>query len=231
LWLSAAITKVLNLIGGILKMTDRYQIGNAQTIGYHEIQNNFFSTVYNDDGDLLAVLADGAVNHPNGRIAALISVSCCVNTFIQKFSRAEPTQTNQFLFETAMKANRNVQDSVYIGKSPRLSLTMALFRERELYYFSVGMNRIFLYNGHNELVIGADAKKSHFDGKCNLAPKNIVGILSTGAYANAHPMERIRIIESKNLIFDKAQAIIESVTKKGLAKQLSATALLVEVTR
>ncbi|MCL2151756.1 MAG: protein phosphatase 2C domain-containing protein [Oscillospiraceae bacterium] len=212
-------------------MIDRYLIGNAQTIGRREIQNNIFSTVYNDDGDLLAVLADGAVDHPNGRIAAIVAVGCCVNTFIQKFARAEPTQTNQFLYDTAMKANRNVQDAVFIGKSPRLSLTMTLFRANEMYYFSVGVNKIFLYNGHNEFVLGSDANKSRFEGKCDLSPKDIVGILSTGAYENAHPMERIKIIGSKTQVFDKAQAIIEAVNKRGLEKQLSATALLVEVLR
>jgi len=210
-------------------MTDRYLIGNAQTIGSREIQNNVFSTAYNDAGDLLAILADGAVDHPNGRIAALIAVGCCVNTFIQKSSRVESKETGRFLLDTAMKANRNVQDAVFIGKGPRLSLTMALFRGKELHCFNVGLNKTFLYNGHNEKALGADAKNSFFNGKCDLAPKDVVGILSAGAYASAHPMERIKIIESDRDIFDKAQAIIETVSNKRLAVQLSATALLVEV--
>jgi len=210
-------------------MTDRYLIGNAQTIGYREIQSNVFSTAYNDAGDLLAVLADGAIDHPNGRIAALIAVRCCVNTFVQQFSRIESEQISQFLLDTALKANRNIQDSVYIGKSPRLSLTMALFRDKELHYFNVGVNKIFLNNGHNERMLGAGVKGSSSYGKCTLAIKNIVGVLSAGAHDHAHPMERIKIIESNTGVFDKAQAIIASVNKKGLTKQLSATALLVEV--
>jgi len=212
-------------------MIDRYLIGNAQNIGGREIQNNVFSTVYTDTGDLLAVLADGAVDHPNGRIASIIAVGCCVNTFIQKFPHTEPLLIGQFLFETALKANRCVEDAVYLGKPPRMSLTMTLFKGNELYYFSVGTNKIFLYNGHNELILGSDPDKSHTEGKCSLSPKYIVGILSTGAYSNAHPMERIRIMESKKHIFDKAQEVIESVNKKGLKKQLCATALLIEVTK
>jgi len=210
-------------------MTDRYLIGNAQTIGSREIQNNVFSTAFNDTGDLLAILADGTIDHPNGRIAALIAVGCCVNTFIQKSSSVESRETSQFLLDTALKANRSVQDAVYVGKGPRLSLTMALFRGKELHCFSVGLNKTFLYNGHNEKALGADAKNSFFNGKCDLSRKNTVGILSAGAYAQAHPMERIRIIESDRDIFEKAQAIIESVSNKRLAVQLSATALLIEV--
>jgi len=212
-------------------MTDRYLIGNAQTIGYRETQSNVFSTAYDDAGDLLAVLADGAIDHPNGRVAAIIAVGCCVNAFIQKFSRIEPAQISQFLLETALKANKNIQDSVYIGKSPRLSLTMALFRDRELHYFNVGTNKLFLYNGHNERALGSDANNPNSYGKCVLSPRNIVGILSAGAHDRAHPMERIKIIESNSEIFDKAQAIIASANKKGLTKQLSATALLIGVSK
>lgn len=212
-------------------MIERYLIGNAQTIGSREIQSNMFSSVYNDAGDLLAVLADGAVDHPNGRIAAIIAVNCCVNTFIQKFPRTEPINASQFLLDTARKVNRSVEDAVFIGKSPRLSLTMTLFRGKELYFFSVGVNKMFLYNGHNELVLGSDANHSHSNGRCNLSPRNIVGVLSAGAYTNMHPIERIKIIESRKQVYDKAQAIIESVNKKGLPKQLSATALLIEVSR
>jgi len=212
-------------------MNDRYLIGNAQTIGYREIQSNVFSTAYNDAGDLLAVLADGAIDHPNGRISAIIAVRCCVNMFIQKFSSVDSAQANQFLLETALAANKSIQDSVYIGKSPRLSLTMALFRGKELHYFNVGVNKIFLNNRHNERTLGAGANSTSSYGRCNLSPKDIVGILSTGAHDRTHPMERIKIIESNLNINDKAQAIIVSVNKKGLTKQLSATALLVEVAK
>jgi len=212
-------------------MTDRYLIGNAQTIGYREIQSNVFSTAYDDAGDMLAVLADGAIDHPNGRVAAIIAVGCCVNIFIQKFSHIESAQISKFLLETALKANKNVQDLVFIGKSPRLSLTMALFRDKELHYFNVGANKIFLNNGHNERILGADPNSSSKYGKCILSPKDIVGLLSAGAHDHAHPMERIKIIESDKEIFEKAQAIIKAVNKKGLTKQLSATALLIEVTK
>jgi len=212
-------------------MTNRYLVGNAQTIGRREIQNNIFSTAYNDAGDLLAVLADGTIDHPNGRIAAIIAVGCCINTFIQKFPHVESAHAARFMMETALKANRKVVDAVYLGKSPRLSLTMAMFRDNGMHFFSVGVNRIFLYDGHNERAIGADANNPYSDGMCDLSPGSIVGILSVGAYSHAHPMERIKIVESRKSVFDKAQDIIGSVDKKGLTNQLSATALLIEVTK
>ena len=212
-------------------MTNRYLVGNAQTIGCREIQNNYFSTTYNDTGDLLAVLADGGIDHRNGRIASMMAVGTCAGIFTQKFSYVETMQINQFLLDTALKAQKHVKNVVFIGKSPRLSLTMGLFRGQELHYFSVGTNKIFLYNEQNEWVIGERTNNAFSEGKYPIAPKNIIGFLSTGAYINSHPMERIRIIESKTEVFDKAQAIIDTVKKKSLITQLNATALLVEVAK
>ena len=212
-------------------MTNRYLIGNAQTIGCREIQNNYFSTVYNDAGDLLAVLADGAIDHRNGRMAAIVAVGSCVGTFTQKFSDLQPDQTGEFLMDMALKAKRQVQDVVYIGKIPRISLTMALFKDQTVYYFGVGTNKIFLYNGHNERILGENAANPYSCGKCEIEYKNVIGILSAGAHSNAHPMERLKIMESKAEINDKAQAIIESVSKKNLIIQQNATALLIEVAK
>ena len=212
-------------------MINRYLIGNAQTIGYREVQNNYFSTIYNDAGDLLAVLADGSIDHRNGRMAAIVAVGSCVSTFTQKFSNLEPEQTGDFLLQTALKAKRQVQDTVYIGKIPRVSLTMALFRGQDMYYFGVGTNKIFLYNGHNERILSEESASPYYGGKLAVDNKNIIGVLSAGAYENAHPMERIKVIESKAEIHDKAQTIIESVSKKNLMVQLNATVLLIEVAK
>jgi hypothetical protein len=108
---------------------------------------------------------------------------------------------------------------------------MALFRDQDMYYFGVGSNKIFLYNGHNERILSEDSTKPYSDGKITLEQKNIIGILSLGAYENAHPKERLRVIEAKTEIFDKGQAIIESVSKKNLIIQQNATVLLIEVAK
>jgi len=208
-------------------MISRYQIGNAQTIGCRSVQSNYFSTTYTDNGDLFAVLADGTIDHANGRKAAVTAVEYCVDSFL----RNPRAYTSQFMLETAINANRRIQDAIFTGKNPRLSLTMILFTDESLQYFNVGVNKICLYNGHNEQILGSNANNSHSSGICGLSPKNIVYILSAGAHTDAHPMERIKIIESKKKLFDKTQAIIESVKVKGLNNQMNATALLIEVVK
>ena len=213
-------------------MNNRYLIGNAQLIGSREIQSNYFATAFNENGDLLAVLADGTIDHPNGRAAAIMAVENCTNIFRQRYAIVQHEQGNhQFLFETAMKANRRIQETFYFGRSPRVSLSLVLFSGDKLQYFNVGVNQIYIYNGHNERTLGNIASSSYSSGVCGLPPANIVGLFSAGAHANAQPMERIKVIESKKEVFDKAQAIIESVRKKGLEIQLNATVILVEVAR
>ena len=211
-----------------MTMNDRYMIGNAQTIGCREIQSNFFSTAYNEDGDLFAVLADGAIDHPNGRAAAVVAVESCVSAFRQKLFYVERENASQFLLDTALKAGRHVQDVVYLDRVPHLSLAMALFRGNDVQFFNVGANRIFFYNGHNERVLGDFANSAYANGRCSIPPGNVIGFFSTGAHAYLHPMERINIIESKGEVFDKAQTIVDILCDKGLSNQLNATVLLVE---
>ena len=208
-------------------MTSRYLIGNAQMIGRKEVQSNYFATAYNHFGHLLAVLADGNVDHLNGRKAAKFAVESCIYEFSQdRLQLADKDDT----LETVFGINKRVQELLYMKPTPRLSLTIAIFAQHELRFFTVGSNRLFLYNGHNERLIDYDEKSPFFFGKYGLGHKNVVGIYSVGAHTVTHPMERIKIVECSNdSISDKAQSIVDTVVAKGLQSQLNATALLVEV--
>ncbi|MDR2712338.1 MAG: hypothetical protein LBB91_04400 [Clostridiales bacterium] len=211
-----------------MTMLNRYQIGNAQTIGRHEVQTNYFSTISNKTGELFAVLADGTIDHQNARLAATMAVEFCVYSFLYNLNLKD---AGRFLFETALKANERIQDSFYLGKNPRLSLSMALFMGKELQYFNVGQNNICYYNGHNELALGNDLNNPYSGGQCNLAAHDIIGIFSSGVSGITHPMERLKIIGAKKEIFAKAQTLIELVNKKNLDNQANATALLIEVAK
>lgn len=203
-----------------------YSIGNAQTIGCREVESNYFSIVYNEAGNLFAVLADGSIDHKNGRKAAVLTVRYCVNAFLRNIQNVD---TSQFMHKTALNACRCVQDAIYLDKTPHLSLTMALFINDEMQYFNVGVNKVYFYNGHNERTIGGDLNLPYSSGKCKLPLKNVIGIFSNGAHSATHPIERINIISSREDAYNKAQAIIETVKGKCLNNQLNATALLIEV--
>lgn len=206
-------------------MNEQYQIGNAQTIGSREVQSNYFSIVSNDAGELFAVLADGTIDHPNGRKAAIIAVEYCVEAFLQNSMYQQEGHT---MLDIALRANKQIQEKIYIGKTPRLSLTMALLKKQELQYFNVGANKLYLYEGHRERIFTSNTNKPYTYARYELSPGNVLGALSPGAHTVTHPMERIKIIESKEKIYDKAQAVIELIKRKNLNNQLNATVLLIE---
>ena len=212
-------------------MFERYRIGNAQIIGRKKVQSNYFSTKYNKSGDLLAVLADGTIDHPNGRKAAMLAVEYYIDALSQNLYSGH---LNLFALDTAIRANRHIQSLIYIGRIPRLSLSVVLFSKGEIGYFNVGANEIFLYDGDNERIVSDDTRNpniSYSSGRLKVRSKSVIGIMSAGIYAFTHPMERLRIIESKINTFEKAQAMVEVVNNKKLNNQLNATTLLVEVLR
>ena len=210
----------------------RYQIGNAQWIGLREVQSNYFSTFFTDSGDLIAVVADGAVDHPNGRNSAVIAVEHCMDKFIRvEFPHnAELPDVSRFMLEIAREANKRVQDSVYLGVPPRLSLTVVYFSGRTAHFFDVGTNKFFLYNGRNEQLLNQPANTPYRTGRHDIKREEVFGIFTAGTHSALQPVERIKIVGSagKGKIFDKAQTIIEAVKARNFLNQLNATALLIE---
>ena len=209
-------------------MAKKYLIGNAQTIGSCEEQSNYFAIVDNDSDELLAVLADGTIDHPNGRKAAILAVRYCIEEFKQNKLNS---QEHQKMLGTALQASRYIQERIYIGKSPRVSLTMVILKAQTLQYFNVGNNRLYLYDGHRERIIDHNTTKPYTSGKYDLKPKTVLGIMSAGAGSVTHPAERIKIVGTKGKsTYDKAQAIIKIVESRGRHNRKNATVLLIEHT-
>ena len=209
-------------------MSKRFQVGNAQGIGRQDVQSNYFSTAYAGKNNLVAVVADGSIDHPNGRAAAVLAVDYCVEAL-----RLATMPAN--LLEIAKDASRHVQDLVYLGNQPRLSLTMVCFDDAKAYYFNVGANKMFHYKGNTERILGSDMSLPYAMGVQEIKGREVVAILTKGAYSAMHPMERIKIIETTRIkgsikkltMLDKAQAIVESVTAKNLPGQQNMTVLLI----
>lgn len=59
---------------------NKIEIGNGQTIGRRDEQDDYFSTAETNNGTI-AVLADGISGLANGRMASTVAV----NTFIEEF--------------------------------------------------------------------------------------------------------------------------------------------------
>lgn len=124
----------------LLKPKPRMVIGNAQTIGTREKQDDSFASYVSDYGTL-AVVADGIGGFLNGHIASRITV----NTFVEEFKKGDVTGNISYYFQHAAKtANYEIRkkfDDVPCGTT----LVSTLIIGNELYWMSVGDSVIALF--------------------------------------------------------------------------------------
>lgn len=118
----------------------RFLIGNAQTIGKRDQQEDSFATTITENG-LLAVLADGMGGYTQGKMAS----SVAVETFIDKFSNTGNVHPiDRFFRETASLSNQRVLEQ---GKGERTGTTLVavIIADDELHWVSVGDSAIVLF--------------------------------------------------------------------------------------
>jgi PPM family protein phosphatase len=120
--------------------SNRLRIGNGQTIGQREEQDDYFSTVSTSMGTI-AVLADGISGLANGRIASTIAVQ----TFIEEFQRWNGAQQMEDFFRrTARLANSSIIQSLKGGRGGT-TLVAAIVSDGMLYWGSVGDSSLTVF--------------------------------------------------------------------------------------
>ena len=200
-------------------MWNTYRIGNAQTIGDYHTQSNYFST--RNDNFVLAVLADGTIDHINGRRCAVLAVEACIREFTVQVQKEEVFPLFDFL---AGKTQKEIRDYIYSGKTPSLSLSLLFLKDRELFYYSVGNNRIFLYDGRDYKPFRERS------GKVFFGERMTAGMVSGGVHEALPEKEMVSYLKKKEHPFDKAQKMILGVRKKNRKRAGNATVILVEDT-
>ncbi|RKI40052.1 hypothetical protein D7V86_22300 [bacterium D16-51] len=205
-------------------MQNTYRIGNAQTIGSRQIQSNYFST--REDGFLLAVLADGTIDHINGRRCAVLAVEACMQEFFVQRENTEIFLGNEvfvtFIDALAVKIQKDIREYIYTGKTPNLSLSLLAVRDRKLFYYTVGNNQAFLYDGKDYRLFNGR------NGQADFGEGMTAGIISAGVWEALQEKEMVSCLKKKGHPFDKAQQIILGVRKKNRKKAGNATAILIE---
>lgn len=117
-------------------------IGNGQTIGAREEQDDYFATVNMPFG-LLAVLADGISGLSGGRVAS----TAAVHTFVKEFRELERfPDPPEFFGDAAMNANGEIMNQLH-GVQGGTTLVAALIRSSMLYWGAVGDSLLFVYRG------------------------------------------------------------------------------------
>lgn len=144
----AAILLGLLIIRNVLvkksKDSRKIEIGNGQTIGRRDEQDDYFSTAETQNGTI-AVLADGISGLANGRMASTIAVT----TFIQEFKKLNSLANIQGFFkETARVSNHMIVENLQ-GSNGGTTLIAAIIDEQGfLHWGAVGDSVItILRNG------------------------------------------------------------------------------------
>ncbi|MGG4444056.1 PP2C family protein-serine/threonine phosphatase [Brevibacillus fortis] len=116
------------------------QIGNGQTIGRREEQDDYFSTATSSHGTI-AVLADGISGLANGRLASTLAVT----TFIREFTKLDnPKHMSLFFSRAASLANSEILQALR-GSRGGTTLVTGVIVEDKLYWGAVGDSIITVF--------------------------------------------------------------------------------------
>lgn len=200
-----------------IRSTLSYRIGNAQTIGSYQVQSNYFST--KNGGYALAVLADGTIDHINGRRCAILAVEACMQEF---YSMPSGVEILPFFDDIAEKVLYEMRNMIYLGKTPNLSLSILFVRNGEVFSYSVGDNQVFLFDGREYHLLKNRSGRAAFLGGMT------AGMVSKGVWNAMQEREMISYLGGKKHPFDKAQQMILRVREKNIKGAGNATVILVE---
>jgi serine/threonine protein phosphatase PrpC len=118
----------------------KIQIGNGQTIGKREEQDDYFSTIISPNG-MIAVLADGISGLSGGRLASTTAVS----TFVKEFLKLDNlTDIPAYFTKTAGLSNTEIIRSLR-GVQGGTTLVAIIITDGVLHWGAVGDSLIRIY--------------------------------------------------------------------------------------
>lgn len=115
-------------------------VGNGQTIGRRNEQDDYFSSISTSNGTL-AVVADGISGLTNGRLASTVAVTTFVREFV---SQDRITDLPAFFTQVARQANREILHQLR-GARGGTTLVAAVVHHSRLYWGAVGDSTITVY--------------------------------------------------------------------------------------
>lgn len=126
------------LIGKTLHAT----VGNAQTIGTREKQDDSFAVSIREYG-IMGIVADGIGGYINGNVASKIAVQ----TYLDEFEKRDVTENLTYFFQkTAMLSNERIRDEFGEAKGGTTEVSVVL-KEDLLFWSSVGDSNIAVFRG------------------------------------------------------------------------------------
>lgn len=209
-----------------VKKQVKYIIGNAQTLGEMEFQSNYFATSIKPN--LVAVIADGGIDHINGRRAAVIAVDNISGAFTENILNKE--HFNETIHNACLKTIQNIKDYIYKGRMPSLSVSVLCVSESNAYFYSIGSIRIYVYNDKNIRDISGLSLNNSYDIK---DADNFM-MVSQGGYEALTQVEMFQFLQNNiygrydERAYNKAIKIVGEIDRKNVKNAKNATVVLLE---
>lgn len=199
-------------------MQGSYRIGNAQTIGSREVQSNYFS-VWEKDGFVFAVLADGTRDNSLGRRAATLCVEVSVEEFMK---RQEMEEIPAFYERLQGRLLWVLQKEFGAGGQPGVSFSSICLKRETLWYYTVGENTVFIFDGKDFSPLRK--RQGVVTGKGTF----MAGLCSKGVSEALSEVELLDFLGRSGSPHETARQMVEAVNEKHVKMAANATIVLVE---
>ncbi|MBR4083898.1 MAG: protein phosphatase 2C domain-containing protein [Lachnospiraceae bacterium] len=132
-------------------------VGNAQTIGTREKQDDSFAVSIREYG-LMALVADGIGGYINGKLASSITAE----TFMDEFEKRDVTDNLTYYFQkSAMLSNERIRDEFGDTKGGT-TLVAVVLKDDKLFWTSVGDSNIAVFRGGRLIMVNRKENVKNF---------------------------------------------------------------------
>lgn len=132
-------------------------VGNAQTIGTREKQDDSFAVSIREYG-IMALVADGIGGYINGKLASSITAE----TFMDEFEKRDVTDNLTYYFQkSAMLSNERIRDEFGETKGGTTVVSVVL-KDDKLFWTSVGDSNIAVFRGGRLIMVNRKENVKNF---------------------------------------------------------------------
>ncbi len=184
------------------------QIGNAQTIGTREKQDDSFATSIRDYG-VMAIVADGIGGYINGNLASKIAVE----TYLDEFEKRDVTDNLTYYFQkSAMLSNERIRDEFGDAKGGTTAVSVVL-KDDKLFWSSVGDSNIAVLRGGRLIMVNRKENVKNWmedqyyagsirreDAIINQSDKRLVNYLGYDGFKKADESDRAIFLKKKDKV-------------------------------
>lgn len=217
-------------------------IGNAQTIGTREKQDDSFGTSIKEEC-VLAVVADGIGGYINGNLASKITV----DTYLDEFMKQDVLANVSYFFQkSAVLANERIRDEFGEAKGGT-TLVGVVIEENKMYWTSVGDSNIAVFRNGRLIMVnrkenvknwledqyfaGAIGREEAMGGPVD---KRLVNYVGYDGFQKADESDRPIYLKKKDKVLiysDGVEALSQIELERLLSKRMSAHKTAQEIIR